>query len=69
MKVLIVTRKSHIPVFNYGGTQRDIYAQGKELVAMGHQVSYLVKKGSSCPFGEIIPWDESRSLDEQIPGT
>lgn len=67
MKVLIVNRKSIIPVFKYGGTQRDIYAQGKELVALGHQVAYLVKKGSSCPFGDIIAYDQSKPLNDQIP--
>lgn len=67
LRVLIVNRKSTIPVFKYGGTQRDIYAQGKELAAMGHKVSYLVKKGSYCPFGEIIPYNPSKTLNEQIP--
>ncbi|MFO8054190.1 MAG: glycosyltransferase [Bacteroidales bacterium] len=67
MKVLIVNRKSTIPVFHYGGTQRDIYAQGKELAAMNHKVAFLVKKGSSCPFGEIIPYNPQKMLNEQIP--
>lgn len=67
MKVLIITRNSIIPVHKYGGTQRDIYAQGKELVNLGHEVSYLVRKGSVCPFGDIIAYDPQRSLDDQIP--
>lgn len=67
MKVLIVARNSFIPVTKYGGTQRDIHVQGKELNAMGHTVTFLVKKGSFCPFGYIIPYDSSRKMDEQIP--
>ena len=67
MKVLIINRNSTIPVFKYGGTQRDIYAQGKELTALGHQVSYLVKKRSSCPFGDIIEYNPNQKLQEQIP--
>ncbi|MFO8087914.1 MAG: glycosyltransferase [Bacteroidales bacterium] len=67
MKILIVKRNSTIPVFKYGGTQRDIYAQGKELVALGHKVAFLVRKGSSCPFGEIIAHEPGKSLNEQIP--
>lgn len=67
MNILIVARTSFIPVVKYGGTQRDIFAQGKELNTLGHKVSYLVKKGSSCPFAEIIPWNSSLTLDEQIP--
>ncbi|MCF8332317.1 MAG: glycosyltransferase [Bacteroidales bacterium] len=64
---MIINRNSIIPVFKYGGTQRDIYAQGKELAKLGHKVSYLVKKGSNCPFGEIIAYDPQKTLDEQIP--
>ncbi|NOZ47914.1 MAG: glycosyltransferase family 4 protein [Chlorobi bacterium] len=66
MKLLIV-ENSIIPVLTYGGTQRDIWAQGKEMVKMGHEVSYLVKKGSKCSFGEIIPYNEKEPVDTQIP--
>ena len=67
MKVLIVSKKSRIPVHGYGGTQRDIWAEGKILNEKGHQVTYLVEKGSSCPFAEVIPHDPGRTLEEQIP--
>ena len=68
MKVVIVSKKSKIPVHGYGGTQRDIWAEGKILHQMKHQVAYLVEKGSECPFGEVIPYDPQRTLNEQIPG-
>ena len=41
MHILIVNNTS-IPVQKYGGTERVIWWLGKQLVKMGHQVSYLV---------------------------
>jgi glycosyltransferase involved in cell wall biosynthesis len=67
MKILLA-HFSVIPVTAYGGTQRDIWYLGRELVKMGHKVVYLVAPGSSCDFADVIPWDRSRSLEEQIPG-
>jgi len=67
LKIAIVSKKNRIPVHGYGGTQRDIWAEGKVLNEKGHQVVFIVAKGSSCPFAEVIPYDASRSLDEQIP--
>lgn len=66
MKILIVS-PTIIPVLLYGGIGRVIWSLGKELDKMGHTVSYLVPKGSFCPFGKIIPIDPQRSLSEQIP--
>jgi glycosyltransferase involved in cell wall biosynthesis len=40
---------------------------GKELVKMGHQVTFLVSKGSSCEFARVLFYDPSRKLSEQIP--
>ena len=67
MKIVIVHKNSKIPVRKYGGTQRVSWAEGKTLHAMGHQVVYLVHKGSTCPFGEVIPYNPSRTFNEQIP--
>lgn len=66
MKILIVN-KSLIPVTLYGGTERVIWYLGKELSKLGHQVTYLVKKGSTCTFGSILPIDETKDIIEQIP--
>lgn len=66
MKLLTVIN-SKIPVKTYGGSQRDVWAQGKEMVKMGHEVAFLAKKGSTCPFGDIIPYNEKLTLNEQIP--
>jgi glycosyltransferase involved in cell wall biosynthesis len=66
MRILIVDN-SHIPVHLYGGTERVIWSLGKELVMMGHEVSFMVKKGSHCGFAEVIHMDESVPLFDQIP--
>ena len=66
MKVLIVNN-TKIPALKYGGTERDIWGEGKELVKMGHQVTYLVAKGSSCPFAKILIYNPLQELDLQIP--
>lgn len=67
MKILIVNT-GVIPVHLYGGTERVIWGLGKELVKMGHEVSYLVKQGSYCDFASVIHIDESRPILEQIIG-
>lgn len=66
MRILIVN-PSVIPALLYGGTERVIWDLGKELVQMGHAVTYLVKKGSHCDFAKVRFWDESQPLLNQIP--
>ncbi len=66
MKILIVHR-AVIPVHLYGGIERVIWDLGKELVKIGHEVTYLVKQGSSCDFAKLIFMDESLEIIEQIP--
>ncbi|MEJ7586091.1 MAG: glycosyltransferase [Ferruginibacter sp.] len=68
MHILIVNN-SVIPALKYGGTERVIWWLGKELVKMGHQVSYLVAKGSYCPFAEVIALDPSVPFNSQVPAT
>jgi glycosyltransferase involved in cell wall biosynthesis len=53
MKILFVHHGA-IPTFAYGGTERVIWGLGKALAQLGHEVSYLVHSGSSCPFGRVI---------------
>lgn len=66
MKILIVNN-GLIPVTLYGGTERVIWYLGKELVKLGHQVSYLVQKGSYCDFGKVYFIDEKKEIIDQIP--
>lgn len=66
MKILIVNN-TKIPVHLYGGTERVIWWLGKALVKMGHEVTYLVKAGSSCPFAKVLAINDKKPLAEQIP--
>lgn len=66
MRILIV-HNSKIPVLKYGGTERVIWYLGKELIQLNHQVIYLVPKGSTCNFAEVIQINESESIVSQIP--
>lgn len=40
---------------------------GKELTKRGHLVSFLAKKGSTCPFAPVIFLDDKKTLAEQVP--
>lgn len=44
-----------------------VWAEGKVLSDMGHQVVFLVKKGSSCPFAEVRAYDPDSPFSAQIP--
>lgn len=66
MKILIVNN-SKIPVHLYGGTERVIWWLGKSLVRLGHEVTYLVKAGSECPFANVLFINDKKPLTEQIP--
>lgn len=65
MRILIVDN-SVIPVQLYGGTERVIWALGKELSNLGHEITFLVGRGSYCDFADVIIMDETRPLLEQI---
>jgi len=66
MHILLVN-KSVIPVFGYGGTERVIWDLGRQLVAMGHRVSYLVPEGSTCDFAQLLWIQPEQSWREQVP--
>ncbi len=40
---------------------------GKELARRGHDVTYLVDQGSSCPFATILDFNSNKPIDSQIP--
>ena len=65
MNVLIY-HDSVIPAFRYGGTQRVIWSLGKELVRLGHKVTFLCRKGSECDFARVLHIDPSLRIEEQI---
>ena len=66
MHVLIVNN-TVIPALKYGGTERVIWWLGKELVRQGHQVTYLVAKGSTCTFANIIELNTDTPFNELVP--
>lgn len=66
MNVLIV-HDTQIPVKHYGGTERVIWYLGKELNKLGHKVTYLVSKGSTCPFAKLFFINPSEPILSQIP--
>lgn len=66
MKILIVS-PTIIPVQLYGGIGRVIWGLGKELTKMGHEITFLVPKGSSCDFAKVILRNPAISILEQIP--
>ncbi len=51
----------------YGGTERMIWSLGKELSRLGHELVYLVKKGSYCDYAKVLYIDENQSIGDQIP--
>jgi len=68
MKILLV-HQTKIPVFSYGGTERVVWDLAKGLIALGHDVTFLVPEGSTCDFARVIGIDASRPVLEQIPAS
>ncbi len=66
MKILLV-HHGVIPTFAYGGTERVIWGLGKALAEKGHQVAYLVHRGSSCPFGEVLTMQPGEDWRSRVP--
>lgn len=66
MNILIV-ENSIIPVSLYGGTERVVWDLGKELVKLGHKVTFLVKEGSTCEFASVLHINNEIPLVKQIP--
>lgn len=64
---ICIVHNSVIPALKYGGTERVIWWLGKMLVKMGHKVSYLVSKGSACPFADVYEWEPGLPLNSQLP--
>ena len=66
MNILIVFN-TQLPVVTYGGTQRVIWYLGAELQKKNHSVYFLCARNSECPFAKCLPFDDTKSIDEQIP--
>lgn len=59
---ILITCNNIIPVLKYGGTERVIWYLGKELVKMGHQVTFLAQKGSTCSFAKVIFFEDNPNV-------
>jgi len=66
VKITIV-HNSKIPVTAYGGIERVIWYLAEELLKMGHKITFLVEKGSYCPFAPVVAYDPQKSINAQIP--
>ncbi|MES2429652.1 MAG: glycosyltransferase [Bacteroidota bacterium] len=66
MHILIVNN-TVIPALKYGGTERVIWWLGKELVNRGHKVTYLVGKGSSCNFADVLEYTNEIPFNKLVP--
>lgn len=56
-----------IPAVRYGGSDRIVWWLGRELAVRGHQVVYVVPRGSVCDFAEVIPYDAGQHLGQLVP--
>ncbi|MBC7722504.1 MAG: glycosyltransferase [Pedobacter sp.] len=66
MHVLIVNN-TVIPALKYGGTERVIWWLGKELVKRGNKVTFMVAKGSSCSFANVLELNTDKPFNQQVP--
>lgn len=62
MKILLVHQGLSVPVHSYGGTERVIWDLAKGLVALGHEVSFLVPEGSVCDFAKVISINPQKGI-------
>ena len=64
---IAIVHNGIIPAFKYGGTERVVTWLGKELIRLGHKVSYVLPLGSTCSFANIVIADLTQPIDELLP--
>ena len=64
---ILLIINSKLPVIKYGGTDRVVWALGKELAGMGHRVSFLAGEGSVSDFAQVKVLNLNLPLANQIP--
>lgn len=67
MHILIVAERAKLPANGYGGLHRMVWGLAKALSDLGHKVSLLCARGSSCPFANVIWRDPSVPIAAQVP--
>lgn len=66
MKILLV-RNTRIPTKTYDDAERILIWLGRQLLKLGHEPLFLVKKESVCDFAPVLELDEKKPLSAQIP--
>lgn len=64
---ILIAIDAVIPARLYGGSERVVWSLAKELLALGHQVTFLARESSSCPFAEVMFLQSERGICKQIP--
>lgn len=64
---ILIAHNEIIPAKLYGGIERVAWSLGKELSLMGHEITFLVKKGSFCDFARVQLIDEDKDIIAQLP--
>lgn len=64
---ILIAHPVKLPFHSYGGSERVVWWLGKALAQAGHEVTYLVKKGSKCPFAKVLALSDKVPLAAQIP--
>lgn len=64
---ILIAYNNKIPALKYGGVERVVWYLGEELTKLGHSVTFLVAKGSSCPFARVLVFNPFLPVGEQVP--
>ena len=64
---ILIICNSRLPARKYGGTERVVWALGKELARMGHHITFLADEGSTSDFARVKILDKKVALAGQIP--
>lgn len=64
---ILLIHNNKLPVSKYGGTERVVWALGKELAKMGHRITFLAGNGSVSDFAQVKYLDLNQALAAQIP--
>ncbi len=67
MNIVLSEPNVVIPALKYGGAERILWDLARFLVSKKHKITFLVKDGSTCDFADVITYNSSLSIDEQIP--
>lgn len=57
---------SVLPVEKYGGTQRIMWWLAKEYHNFNYKVTFLAKKGTTCPFADVVFYNPEKYSDAEL---